>query len=853
MNQIMRDVRYSLRQLAKAPGFTITAVLTLALGIGANAAIFTLVHAVLLRQLPVTDPSRLVRVGDRDDCCVNGGFPDENKYSLFAYDMYVHLRDHTPEFEQLAAMQSGIGDGSVTARRSSGEGSSAAIASRGEYVSGNYFLTFGLAPAAGRLMIPSDDAPAAPLVAVMGYNTWQRDYNLDPSIVGSTFVINAHPFTIVGVAPQGFFGDRLADATDYFLPFSAEPVLAPSSILHNHPANWVYLLGRTKEGTQLGPLQEKMSGEIRDWLNANVEMYKKTEYGKQQLGKTHTVLTPGGTGIANMAQEFSSGLHLLTGIAALVLLIACANIANLVLVRGLARRSETSIRMALGASRSTLIRQTLTESIVLALIGGAAGIGVAYAGVHALLTLAFSNDKNLPIHAAPSIPVLAFAFGISLLTGIIFGLAPAWITSHGEPAEALRGSGRSTKDGSSLVQRSLVILQAALSLVLLVGAGLLTRSLNRLEHQNFGIDTQHRVVIHLSPENAGYKLEQLHGLYADLEQKFHALPGVENVGLSLYTPLEGNNWGEGINIAGRPEPGPNENSGASWNRANPEYFEAIGQKLVRGRSFTDQDTETSRGVAVVNQAFVKKFFPKGEDPIGQHFGSDGPKSTMDNEIVGVMSDVVYNNPKEPIRAMYMRPLLQRGASGAAKPDYEIRTVYIGAIVLQFKGSDAGFESRVRQTLSSINPNLTLVHYESFGEQVGNQFSQERMIARLTLLFGLLALVLAAVGLYGVTSYTVARRTPEIGIRMALGAARGSVVAMVLRDALLQAGIGLAIGIPVALVCVRFVKAQLYQATGTDYTVLAGATLALALAATVAGLVPARRAASTDPVKALRSE
>lgn len=851
MNEIMRDVKYAMRQLLKAPGFTLTAVLTLALGIGANAAIFTLVHAVLMRHLPVPHPEQLVRVGDEDDCCVNGGFPNElNKYSLFSTDAYLHLRDHTPEFEQLAAMQAGGGDGSVIARKQSS--SAPALPGRGEFVTGNYFLTFGIKAAAGRLMLPADDAPNAAPVAVMGYQTWERDFARDPSVVGSTFELNAHPFTIIGVSPEGFYGDRLNTAVSYYMPMSSEPVLDAASPLLKRPnSSWVYILGRVKPGVELAPLQAKMSASLRQWLGDNLKIYK-DEDGKQQLAKTTTVLTPGALGIANMQEQYATGLHLLMAIAGLVLLIACANIANLVLVRGLGRRAETSIRMALGASRPRLIRQILTESVVLSVLGGVAGIAVAYAGARGLLALAFPGEVGLPIVATPSPAVLLFAFGISLLTGVIFGLAPAWITSHGEPAEALRGSGRSTKDGSSFVQRGLVIVQAALSLVLLVGAGLLTRSLSKLEHQDFGLQTDHRVIVHVSPAAAGYTPEQLSGLYPTMYERLKALPGVERVGMSLYTPLEGNNWGEGVTFAGRPPTGPREDIGASWNRVNPDFFAAIGQKVVKGRAITEQDTETSRGVAVVNEAFVRKFFKNGADPIGAHFGTEGPPSSGDNEIVGVMSDVKYNNPRRPVRAMYMRPLLQAAASNV-NPKFEASSKFIGTLVIQAKGPTDGMEAQIRQTLASINSNLTVIRFETFGEQISGQFTQDRMIARLTLMFGLLALILAAVGLYGVTAYTVARRTPEIGIRMALGAARGSVVRMVLRDALLQAGIGLAIGIPVALLCVRFVKSQLFEVNGSDAGTLLAAAGALGLAAFVAGLIPARRAASTDPVKALRAD
>ena len=847
MYQFMQDVRFALRQLRKTPGFTLTAVITLALGIGANAAIFTLVHAVLLKNLPVSDPKTLVRVGDVDECCVEGGSLENDDYSIFSYDLYKHLRDNAPEFEQLAAMQAGINGGSITARREMNN--DLPRSSRGEFVSGNYFQTFGLMPFAGRMIASPDDVEGAPMVAVLSYAAWQRDYALDPSVVGGTFVLNTHPVTIIGITPPSFYGDRMDDTPpDFFLPMAIEPVLDTAALLHRPELNWVYVLGRVKPGTALGPLQAKMNGSLRQWL-ATQKTYQ-TEDGKKTLTRTHVILTPGGVGIARMQGEYRSGLQLLMGISALVLLIACANIANLVLVRGMARRAETSIRMALGAQRRRLIRQMLTESVVLACLGGLAGLVVAYAGTRMLLALAFPEAMGLPIHASPSPAVLGFAFGLSLVTGLVFGIAPAWITSHSDPAEALRGSNRSTRDGSSLLQRSLVVMQAALSLVLLVGAGLLTRSLNRLEHKDFGLQTENRVVVHINPQNAGYKPEQLQALYDQIEQRFASLPGVERVGLSMYTPLEGDNWGEGVAVQGRPEPGPNDKVGASWTRVSPEFFETIGQRVVRGRGITAQDTATSPLVAVVNETFVKHFFPKGEDPIGMRFGLDGVKSSNEIEIVGVVSDVEYVNAKKEMRPMYFRPLLQHAP---ISDGVEVWSLYARAMMLQTKGSVDGLESQVRRTLANIDPNLTVVDYNTFDGQIHGQFNQERMIARLTLMFGVLALALASVGLYGVTAYTVARRTPEIGIRMALGAGRGSVVSMVLREAMLQAGVGLAIGVPVALLCVRFLKTQLYGSSGLDVPVLAGAMVTLAASACVAGLIPARRAASTDPVKALRTE
>jgi len=845
MTNLLQDVRYALRQLRKSPGFTITAVLTLALGIGANTAIFTLVHAVLLRNLPVADPKTLIRIGDKGECCVEGGPPKNDDYSLFSYDLYKHLEASAPEFEQMAAMQAG-GE-ALTVQRSGSNG--AARSSIGEYVSGNYFETFGLMPYAGRLMIPSDDRAGASMVAVISYRAWQRDYGLDPSAIGSTFLLNTHPTTIIGVTPPSFYGDRLTDnPVDFYLPFSSEPIMAQVSLLHAESSNWVYLMGRIKPGVELAPLQAKLSSNLRQYL-AQLDVYKKDQFQKS-LANSHVTLTPGGGGIANMQEQYSSGLHLLMGISALVLLIACANIGNLVLVRGMAGRSETSLRMAIGAGRSRIIRQILTESIVLACIGGLAGVAVSYGGTTMLLALAFPDSPNLPLHATPSLVVLAFAFGVSLLAGLVFGLAPAWITSREDPAEALRGANRSTRDGSSLLQRSLVILQAALSLVLLVGAGLLTKSLSKLEHQNFGLLTDNRYVLHINPEAVGYKPDQLQPLEDAILTRLGSLPGVKRAGLGLYAPLEGGAWGEVVYIQGRPEPHYGENSGALWDRVSPQFLDLVGQQVLRGRGITEQDTATSIAVAVVNQTFVKRFFPDGQDPIGVHFGVSGVKSSSDFEIVGVVADAKYQDPRGELRPMYFRPLLQVAHT---EPTGDTRSLFAGAIMLQMNGPAEGLEQQVRKTLASINPNLAVRDFESFDEQIEGQFNQDRLIERLTTLFGVLALALASVGLYGVTAYTVQRRTSEIGIRMALGATRGSVVGMVLRQAMLQAGIGLAIGVPVALVCVRFVKEQLYQVAGFDALVLGLAVLALAASACVAGLIPARRAAGIDPMTALRIE
>jgi predicted permease len=725
---------------------------------------------------------------------------------------------------------------------------------RGEYVTGNYFSTFGIRPYVGRTILPSDDHAGAAPVAVLSYQTWQTDYAGDPTVVGSTFYVQARPVTVVGVAAPGFFGDRVdSDPPAMWMPLSAEPVIdAESAILDHADSNWLYAIGRLKPGVNLGSLQAKLSASLRQWL-ATQPAY--VHDGRDSLiPKQHVVLAHAGGGVQNLQQETGKGLNLLMSLSALVLLVACANIANILLARGTARRTETSLRMALGAARSRLIRQMMAESVLLGCIGGALGLVVAYAGTRTILALAFPDSKYLPIHASPSVPVLGFALLVSILTGVFFGIVPAWITSRSDPAEALRGVNRATRDSSSLPQKSLIIFQAALSLVLLIGAGLLTKTLRNLEHQKFGIETENRYVLHLDPQGAGYTQDKLQALYDRLEQDFSALPGVHSVGLALYSALEGNNWGEGVYIEGRPAPGPNDKIGASWDRVSPHFFETVGQPIIRGRGFTEQDTATSQMAAVVNQAFVKKFFPH-DDPIGHHFGNNGQQFANSYEIVGVVADAKYNNPRGEFRPMFFRPLTQRNHNFKDPSDVtgENWSMYINSVTVRFRSHPQNVDALLRRTLANIDPNLTITDLKSLDYQVAGNFNQERLIARLTMLFGMLALVLASVGLYGITAYSVARRTSEIGVRMALGANRRDVISMILRGAFSQVLLGLAIGIPIALLGGRLIASQLYGVRAYDPTSLLLAALVLSSAAAVAGFVPARRASTIEPMKALRSE
>ena len=577
----MQDVRYALRQFLNAPIFTATAVLTLALGIGATTAIFTLVHAVLLNSLPVAKPGELYRVGDVENCCVNGGLQDD--WALFSYDKYEMFRDNTPGFVEMAAFQAG--HDLVGARRAGS--SQPAQSMRSEFVSGNYFSMFGIGPYVGRVLMPDDDRKSASPVAVISYRAWQQNFGGDPAVVGAAFTFNGQPFTVVGIAPPAFFGDRLTDPAAFWIPLADEPLIDGTVALINFPQqDWLDIIGRIKPGADPKQIGAHMQVELQQWLLSPIAQLQPGE--RDAVAKQTLRLSPGGAGVRQLRDEYQSSLHLLMWISALVLAIACANVANLMLVRATTRKLQTSIRAALGASPGTQIRQVLIESVALALLGGIVGVAIAFGGTRLILRLAFQNTY-VAIHASPSLPVLAFTFAVAVLTGILFGVAPAWSTANAAPADALRGAGRSTGRSRGWPQKSLVIAQAALSLVLLSAAGLSTQSLYNMQRQNFGFETPNRYIVHIDPVMAGYKPEQMQALFRQLRDSLAAIPGVGQVSFSLYTPMEGDNWGETVYIEGQAPPPPDsDQNNASWLRVSAGFFETLGTKIVQGRSFSEQ-------------------------------------------------------------------------------------------------------------------------------------------------------------------------------------------------------------------------------------------------------------------------
>ena len=850
MHTLTQDLRYALRQMRQAPVFTLTAVLTLAIGIGATTAIFTLVHAIMLKSLPVADPAQLYRIGDTQTCCIDGWEDDD--WSLFSYQLYQRLAAAAPEFEETTAFQAGAQISSIRSTTRD----TVARPLRTEFVTGSYFHVLGLGAFAGRVFTAGDDTQSAPPTAVMSYRTWQQSYGSDPTLVGSTFVIEGQPVTLIGIAPPGFYGETLrSNPPDFWLPLQQEPLYhGQNALMKNQMSNWLYAIGRLRPGASVNGLDARLTPVLQRWLRNEDPI--PAEFRPQiepTFSHKYIRLAPAGGGVTRMKEDYGASLRILLSVCAAVLLIACANIANLLLARGAARRMQTAVRIALGASRGRLIRQQLTEAVLLALVGGVLGIAVAYLGARFMLALAFASAKFTPINVTPSWPVLGFACGLSLLTGILFGVVPAWLASHSDPAEALHGANRSTRERSSLPQKMLVVGQAALSLVLLACAGLLTSSLRNLEHQELGFATQNRVSVAINPPLASYTPERLDALYQAIQDRLLQVPNVRGVSLALYSPMSGDNWGEMVAVDGRGDPKVDEKNSSSWNRVSRTYFSTIGQNVVHGRDFDRSDTSGSRPVAIVNEAFVRRFF-KNEDPMGKRFGMDMARFAKTYEIVGVVRDAKYTDPDQPAAPMFFVPLEQSVHYDQPLMDkLEIKSHFMNSIQLEVRGDTHNLESQLRRALADVDPNLTIISVETMEQQVADNFDQQRMVARLAGTFGLIALLLAAIGLYGVTAYTVARRTSEIGVRMALGANRVSIAGLVLRGAFLQVAIGLLIGIPIAVGAGRLMASSLFQVRSWDPRVLAISIALLAVSAAAASLLPARRAASTDPVKALRTD
>ena len=834
------DLRIAARRLVQRPGFTAVAVLTMALGLGANIAIFTLVHATMLQRLPVARPDELVRLGDNDNCCVNSGL--QTAYSLFSYDAYLHLRDRLPPLGSLAAFQASKAP--VSIRR---VGAAATESVGGKFVSANYFTTFGVPPAIGRLLDPTDDRAAAPPVFVLSHRVWLTRFGGDPSIVGGSFLVSGKPMTLVGVAAETFFGDTLGpDPADVWLPLVHEPYLrGVASLLQRPGQDWLYLIGRLAPGATRLQVEARATTELQTWLAG--QSFLSAEDRKRLAQQRIPVVSAAG-GVSILRYNYERPLTLLFVTSLLVLLIAAANLANLLLAR--TDPVQIAIQTALGASRWRLVQQSLTEGLLLSVAGATIGLLVASVSTRAAVSLTFDGAQYLPLDIHVSAAVIGFAFGLALVTGALFSAAPAWAMARANPGNALAGAGRSGEQRSFLPRRSLVIAQVAMSLVLLAGAGLLTQSLQRLEQQPLGFSTDDRVVARISPSVTADDLNRLASYHDRMLSRLRQIPGVLDATYSRYSPMEGNNWQSAISILGR-STSPSES--CSWNRIGPRYFETLGTRLLRGRTIDERDTANAPRVAVVNEAFVRRFLPE-LDPIGGRLGIGGSEHAGDFEIVGVTEDVKYTSAARPTRPMIFFPALQSGAyDDATSRSVQLRSMVMGAVELRMAPGAESIEPMLRRAFADVDPDLTVIRILPMATQVRLNFRLNRLMSTLTAAYGVLALLVAAIGLYGVTAYAVARRTREIGVRMALGAGRSRVLAEVLRGALAQTGIGVLIGVPAAVAATSALASLLFGVTPRDPIVFAQAALVLLVSAVLAAVIPARRAASIDPARALRTD
>ena len=840
MENLWKDIRFGMRMLIRRPAFTAIAVLTLALGIGANTAIFTLFNAVLLESLPVRQPSRLVLFSDNIGEGTSSGSLPNAPWDRFTYESYGFLKKQPLPFESLCAFRSGEDPVSV---HFPGESDSGPLQrARVHLVSGNYFDVLGVAASMGRSLRPEDDQRGANPVAIVSNGYWKQQLHADPNAVGKVAILNGTAFTIVGIAPPEFFGERVRRPPDYWLPLVFQPQITQrESFLDRTDYYWLGLMGRLSPGATRKQAEVASTIALQQYVASTLGS-KPTEESKDSIAKNRVRLFDGGAGISGLRFTYSQPLHILLVVVALVLLIACANVGNLLLARAVARKTEITVRLALGASRARLIRQLLTESVLLAAFGAMIGVLLAHWGVQALVKfLAGSSPLNTHLNG----PVLAFTVGITLAAGIIFGLAPALQAGRTDLVTALKmGSSRVAGDRRKFgTTQGLVVGQIAVSLVLLVGATLFARSLLNLENQPLGFNQENVLLAHINPRLAGYKPADVGALYRKLLDRLGTMPGVQSVSIASYSPLGGSNSTSSIGVQGY-APKQNENITTQTIYVGPEYPQTIGIPLLEGRQITLQDTAGTPKVAMVNEAFVRHFFPN-ENPIGHRFGfDDAAKSSGDFEIVGVLKDAQFESADEKkVQETAFLAILQDQTQFALSAEIEVRTA----------GDPSAAGSEIRTLIGQEDSRLPVTAVDTLHAQVDGTFKQQRLAARLVSFFGVLALLLACVGLYGVVAQGVARRTNEIGVRMALGAQRGNILWMVLRDTLALLVIGLAIGIPAAFGASHFISSQLYGLGATDAISFSLGVVILAVVMMLAGFLPAHRASRVDPIVALHYE
>ena len=834
----MLNMKFALRTLFKTPFVTLVAIVSLALGIGANAAIFSLFNQVLLKPVAVPEPSRLVNLA------APGPKPGSTSCSqigdceqVFSYPMFRDLERAQTPFTGIAAHVTFGANLSARGQTQNGDGL---------LVSGSYFPVLGLKPAIGRLLGPQDDlAPGEPHVVVLSYAYWQTRFALDPNVLNQPLVVNGQTMTIVGVAPRGFESTSVGVKPQVFAPISMRGFSQPSKSFDNRRSYWAYLFARLKPGVSIEQARAAMSTQYRAILN-DVEATLQTGMSEQTMTRFRAkpiLVTDGRQGQTSVSREAKLPLTLLLGVTAFVLLIACANIANLLLARGAARAGEMAVRLSIGASRGHLVRQLLGESCLLALFGGIGGVVVARWTLHlmaALLPREATDTVTLEIDPG----VMLFAAALAIGTGLLFGLFPALHSTRPDLVSALKGQSGQPSGARSAARfrTSLATAQIALSMALLVSAGLFTRSLFNVSRVDLGLKADNVIMFRISPELNGYKPEQSRQLFERAEDELGALPGVVTVTSSTVPLLSGSNWGNNVAVEGF-KAGPDTDTNSRFNELGPGYFATLGIPLLVGRDFTRNDSLTAPKVAIVNEAFAKKF-NLGRDAVGKRMGKDGGTGgagALTMEIVGLVRNAKYSDVKREVPPQFFIPYRQDEQLG-----FIIFYVHTA-------GEPEPFMVNIPKTIAKLDANLPVENLRTVPQQVRDNVFLDRFISVLAAAFACLATLLAAVGLYGVLAYTVSQRTREIGLRMALGAAPSRVRAMVLRQVGVMVLVGGAIGLAAAVGLGQLAQSLLFQLKGSDPVVLAGAAVSLTLVALAAGFIPAHRASQVDPMSALRYE
>jgi predicted permease len=878
-DELWMDLRYGVRMLAKSPAFTAIALLSLALGIGGNTAIFTLINQVMLRNLPVRNPEQLVTFGNVDGGGEAGGI-DMGSYGLFPWYFARQLQADPGPFKGIAFFCSFSDKVSIRLPATGGAAApnAPAILAPANLVSGNYFSVLGAQPFMGRAIAPSDDAtPGSGTVVVLSHHFWQQSLSSDPAILGKTISINGTSFDVIGVMPEAFHGiKRELEPPDLWAPMTMQTVILkqPSMLTPNGGLYFLDVFGRlssqaASNKSALAQSQNWLDQQVRTGIRAE-EGAKVTPSRLQEISRVTVPLVYSAHGASSLRNQYGDSLKILMGVVALVLLIACANLANFLLARAASRKREIATRLALGSSRTRIVCQSLIETLLLSLTGGVLGLGIAFAATRVLIGFVSQGNANVAMDPTPDTTVMLFTLGLSLLTGVLFGLAPALAAARTGAASNLSAGSRTAQSSGGKSARfwpkTLVTVQVMLSLLLLVGAGLFLRTLRNLQNQDYGFERSHLLLAEFNAKLAGYKPSQTPGLHLRLVERLSALPGVRSIALCATPPISAGNWSSSVTIPGY-TPAPKENRHSILNRVSGQYFETAGISIVAGRPFNDTDTANSQKVAVINQTLASHFFPKG-DAVGRSIIIDIDSVKGPWQIVGIARDTKSGNPRDadPVRMTYI-PLAQidpflpadssaPSATGVvAKPAVpeENQDRFAGMILVRTTGDPAHTIADLRAAVASVDPDLPLLRITTIHDQMSNFITHDELISSLTGLFSLLALLLAAIGLYGVMSYNVVRRTNEIGIRIALGAQTPAVQWMILSESLLLLAIGVGLGLPLTLLTTKYIKDQLFGLSALDPMTFTVALIVVSAMTLFAAWLPARRATKVDPMVALRCD